>query len=47
MNVRSQSASALLALAVLVGGVALAGLLAALPFVRLGTLEQTIDTQPV
>ena len=43
MTVRSQSASALLALAVLVGGVALAGLLAALPFVRLGTLEQTIS----
>lgn len=42
MTVRSQSFSALLAVAVLIGGLALAGLLATLPFLRLGTLEQTI-----
>lgn len=42
MTVRSQSFSALLAVAVLIGGLALAGLLATLPFLRLGTLERTI-----
>jgi general secretion pathway protein M len=42
VTVRSQSFSALLAVAVLIGGLALAGLLATLPFLRLGTLEQTI-----
>ncbi len=42
MTVRSQSVSALIAVAVLIGGLAFAGLLAAMPFLRLDTLEGTI-----
>jgi general secretion pathway protein M len=42
MNVRSQSLSALLAAGVLVAALALLGLMAALPYVRLNALEQTI-----
>ncbi len=46
MTVRSQSLSALLAAGALVAGLALLGLLTALPFVRLNALEQTIaDSQ--
>jgi general secretion pathway protein M len=42
MTERSQSFSSLFAVGILVAGLAALGLMAALPFIRLGALEQTI-----